>query len=146
MKTHNLKLDAKYFDDVKSGKKNFEIRKNNDFNVGDILELKLYHKKAGYLHAFKAIDSNKLETGSSTYYEQVSESKADTIRVKVLNIIPSDEYNNFEESIKGIPQSIKWANSYHETYIKTINGVLNDYFSVEKLPDDYVVLGIEVTK
>ena len=45
MKTHELKLEIKYFDDVKSGKKNFEIRKNDrDFQVGDILELKAYVK------------------------------------------------------------------------------------------------------
>ncbi|WP_223804626.1 DUF3850 domain-containing protein [Lactococcus protaetiae] len=29
MKTHELKLDIKYFDDVKSGKMNFNVRKND---------------------------------------------------------------------------------------------------------------------
>lgn len=40
MKIHELKLDTKYFDDVASGKKTFEIRKNDrQFQVGDVLAL-----------------------------------------------------------------------------------------------------------
>lgn len=40
MKVHELRLDTKFFDDVASGKKTFEIR-NNDrgFRVGDVLAL-----------------------------------------------------------------------------------------------------------
>lgn len=37
---HQLKIDSKYFEDVVSGKKTFEIRKNDrDFMVGDFLAL-----------------------------------------------------------------------------------------------------------
>ncbi|WKT14748.1 hypothetical protein P9166_13765 [Lactococcus lactis] len=71
---------------------------------------------------------------------------ADTIKAKILNVVSADEYNNFQESVNGIPQSIKWANSYQETYIRTINEVLKDYFSTDRLPNDYVILGIEVVK
>ncbi|WP_212746597.1 DUF3850 domain-containing protein [Lactococcus raffinolactis] len=40
MKIHELKLDTEFFDDVKLGKKNFEIRKNDrNFEVGDTLHL-----------------------------------------------------------------------------------------------------------
>lgn len=40
MKIHELKLDTFYFDDVKSGLKTFEIRKNDrDYQVGDLLSL-----------------------------------------------------------------------------------------------------------
>lgn len=43
MKVHELKLDTKYFEDAKSGKKNFEIRKNDrGYQIGDVLELKAY--------------------------------------------------------------------------------------------------------
>lgn len=136
MKTHELKLDIKYFDDVKSGKKNFEIRKNDrDFQVGDILKLKAWDNSLRQ-YAFKKKDKKWHSYGRLT----------DTIKVKILNVIPADEYNNFQESVNGIPQSIKWANSYQETYIKTINGVLNDYFSTDRLPDGYVILGIEVVE
>lgn len=39
--THELKILPQYFDDVASGKKNFEIRKaDRDFKVGDFLILK----------------------------------------------------------------------------------------------------------
>lgn len=134
MKTHELKLDIKYFDDVKSGKKNFEIRKNDrDFQVGDILELKAWDSSLEQ-YSFKTKD------GKWNSYGRL----ADTIKVKILNVVPADEYNKFHEYVNGIPQSIKWANSYQETYIKTINEVLKDYFSTDRLPDGYVIIGIEV--
>lgn len=39
--THWLKIQPQYFNEVISGKKNFEIRKNDrDFRVGDTLLLK----------------------------------------------------------------------------------------------------------
>lgn len=39
-KTHSIRLAAMYFDDVKSGKKTFELRKNDrGYKEGDILEL-----------------------------------------------------------------------------------------------------------
>lgn len=38
---HELKIYPKYFEDVTSGKKTFEVRKNDrNFQVGDILTLK----------------------------------------------------------------------------------------------------------
>lgn len=136
MKIHELKLDIKYFDDVKSGKKNFEVRKNDrDFQVGDILKMKVWGSSLGQ-HAFKKKDEKWHSYGRL----------ADTIKAKILNVVLADEYNNFQESVNGIPQSIKWANSYQETYIKTINGVLKEYFSTDRLPDDYVILGIEVVE
>ncbi|MBZ5980054.1 DUF3850 domain-containing protein [Leuconostoc gasicomitatum] len=40
MRIQDLKLDTKYFDDVNSGLKTFEIRKNDrDYQVGDVLAL-----------------------------------------------------------------------------------------------------------
>ena len=37
---HQLKIDSKYFEDVASGKKTFEVRNNDrDFHVGDFLAL-----------------------------------------------------------------------------------------------------------
>ncbi len=40
---HELKIIPKYFEDVKSGKKNFEIRKDDrDYKVGDLITLKEY--------------------------------------------------------------------------------------------------------
>jgi len=41
VKLHSLKIVPSYFDDVSSGKKKFEIRKNDrDFLVGDLLNLR----------------------------------------------------------------------------------------------------------
>ncbi|MDF2608971.1 MAG: hypothetical protein K0R92_445 [Lachnospiraceae bacterium] len=40
MNTHRIKTLSQYFRDVKSGKKNFELRKNDrDYKVGDIVIL-----------------------------------------------------------------------------------------------------------
>lgn len=45
MKTHELKLLTKYFKDVQSGLKTFELRNNDrDFQVGDTLILKEYYQ------------------------------------------------------------------------------------------------------
>ena len=41
--THFLKINPEYFDDVKSGRKTFEVRKfDRDFNLYDILVLNEY--------------------------------------------------------------------------------------------------------
>jgi len=43
MKTHMLKIHSQYFYDVKSGRKTFEIRKNDRlFKAGDLLFLSMY--------------------------------------------------------------------------------------------------------
>lgn len=43
MNTHELKILPRWFEDVLTGKKNFEIRRNDrDFKVGDYLLLKEY--------------------------------------------------------------------------------------------------------
>jgi len=40
MKVHDLKIEEKYFKEVLSGNKTFEIRKNDrDFRVGELVEL-----------------------------------------------------------------------------------------------------------
>ena len=45
MTVHELKLATDYFSDVRSGKKNFEIReKERDFNVGDKLIMHAFGK------------------------------------------------------------------------------------------------------
>ena len=45
-KTHELKTETEYFNEVVSGNKNFELRKNDrDFKVGDYLMLQDYNKE-----------------------------------------------------------------------------------------------------
>lgn len=40
---HELKIIPKYFEDIKSGNKNFELRKDDrDYKVGDLITLKEY--------------------------------------------------------------------------------------------------------
>ncbi len=131
MKTHELKLDINYFEDVKSGLKNFEIRKNDrDFQVGDILELKIF-------------DGGKYQYFNEEIltYLDCRESRADTIKVKVLEIFRPEQINRDLEIIKGG----EYATNLHiSLFLKGILNVLKDYFKTDKVPDDYVVLGIEV--
>lgn len=45
MNTHELKIAPRWFEDVQSGRKNFEIRRNDrDFKVGDYLLLKEWER------------------------------------------------------------------------------------------------------
>ena len=122
MKTHELKLDTRYFDKVKSGLKNFEIRKNDrDFQVGDILELKKYksYKNGKKPHYVRTDGESKFKTHNPE--------RADTIKVKVLDIFRAERINRDLEIIN-----------------KGVLNVLKNYFNNEKVPDDYVVMAIEV--
>lgn len=48
MSSHQLKIQSKYFNDVVSGLKTFEIRKNDrNFKVGDILNLEEIQEDGG---------------------------------------------------------------------------------------------------
>jgi hypothetical protein len=45
---HELKIWPRYFDDVESGVKKFEVRKDDrNFEVGDVLKLREYDKATG---------------------------------------------------------------------------------------------------
>lgn len=140
MKTHELKLDIKYFDDVKSGKKNFEIRKNDrDFQVGDILELKKVSWFLKFLVPIRyaiSIMTNRRQAYLDKDNIPCVESKADTIKVKVLEIFGWDVVSEPDDN-KSMFDSITTLE---------IKEVLNDYFSTDRLPDGYVILGIEVVK
>ena len=135
MKTHELKLDIKYFDDVKSGKKKFEIRKNDrDFVVGDILDLKAWDSSLGQ-YAFKKKDEKWHSYGRL----------ADTIKVKVVDIIiPKDWWSILNKfGINNGPVMTKHGFMFLPKEVLT---VLEDYFYSDRLPDGHVVLGIEVLK
>lgn len=130
MKTHELKLDTKFFDDVKSGKKNFEIRKNDrDFENGDILVLKRYFRQQG---SYVVIDNHLLSTDSK---------HADTIKVKVKSIIKA-EYWNMD---KNFTDPLIFEDKMEFKYgLVGVTKVLEEYFGSEEVPDGYIVMGIEV--
>jgi len=53
MKIHELKTLPEYYNEVKSGRKTFEARLDDrGFEVGDILQLDLYHPATGYAGVF----------------------------------------------------------------------------------------------
>jgi ASC-1-like (ASCH) protein len=142
MKTHELKLDIKYFDDVKSGKKNFEIRKNDrDFQVGDVLQLKAY-ENGMYRHTIQREVRGK---GFEDWTRASSAEQADTIKVKVVDIIiPKDWWSILNKfGINNDPVMTKSGFMFSPKEVLT---VLEDYFSTDRLPDGYVILGVEVVK
>ena len=149
MKTHELKLDIKYFDDVKSGKKNFEIRKNDrDFKAGDILEL----RKISWLEKFLvpirfaiAVMTGKRQTYLDNNDNPCVISKADTIKAKINYILSADEINEGSEFMGGDDTAHATVNG-QLLVLSEIEKVLNDYFHKDRLPDNYVLLGIEVVK
>ncbi|MFP7215891.1 DUF3850 domain-containing protein [Lactococcus garvieae] len=136
MKTHELKLDIKYFDEVKSGKKNFEIRKNDrDFKVGDILVLKAFNE--GF-YAQKGSSWHTMGSDCCFYTEE----QADTIKVKVVSVLKPRTVNAKKYYGRG------WKAEDSSVYISnfTVIDVLKEYFHTNHLPNDHVVLGIEVVE
>lgn len=131
MSKHELKLDSKFFDDVKSGKKNFEIR-NNDrgFEIGDILELKSYSPQTNSYVVDSHLYSNK-----SDY--------ADTVKVKVLDIFKPEQINPDLKIVNGREYVM---NLHIALFLKGVSNVLKNYFNTDKVPDDYVVMAIEVAE
>ena len=135
MTTHELKLDIRYFDDVASGKKNFEIRKNDrDFQVGDILKLKAWDGKA-----YVRWDKDLPEYPD---WNRTLEENADTITAEVTWI------KNQKEIDADINRRVINGTEFGDPawYWRDVKKVLCDYFHTDRLPDDYVVLGIEVIK
>ncbi|ATY87920.1 DUF3850 domain-containing protein [Lactococcus lactis] len=140
MKTHELKLDIKYFDDVKSGKKNFEIRKNDrDFQVGDILELKAWEKDSFVFWRTTSSENHE------DYWQTCLKEKADTIKVKVIDIILPKAWWSILNKF-GINNGPVMTKSSFMFSPKEVLTVLEGYFSTDRLPDDYVILGIEVVE
>lgn len=140
MKTHELKLDVIYFDDVKSGKKNFEIRKNDrDYQVGDILELKAFVPELKtYVMWGEVIDPLK-HFEMSHGYISCAEKDADLIKVIVKEVVAAEELNRgeWDDSTLAAMQDIDWY---------AVVAVLLDYFESYKMSDDHVLMKVEVVK
>lgn len=159
MKIHKLKLDNDYFNDVESGIKNFEIRKNDrGFQVGDILELKRYNSELGYLRIVEFFCADEPVKGGvlkEGFLEQCEEDEADTIKVKVICILSALEVNEGIDFMNYNPKvslfedealpflKAGWRNNWNYDYFLN---VLKEYFHMNCLPEDYVVLGIEVIR
>lgn len=86
MKVHELKLNTAYYDDVKTGLKTFEIRKNDrDFKVGDVLSLTRW-SEGTYLKSEKSPSPNSVFTGYSVNTYPANIREADTILMEVTYI------------------------------------------------------------
>lgn len=137
-RTLTLKQAPKYFEEVKSKIKGFEIRKNDrGYRVGDILELKKFDKEHGYLRSFKALTLNKGTIGVDIYHEECDEAEADTIKVKVKEVVTADELNfgDWDDDTLEKMQAFSWPK---------VMEVMVDFFDTDTLPADYVLLDIEV--
>lgn len=138
MKIHELKLDVKYFDEVKNGTKNFEIRKNDrDFQVGDIMILKAFMPGLKTFVKWGEIIDPLNDYRMSHNYMSCAEKEADTIKVKIVEIMSWDQLSESDDE--------KSMFSLEEVNTQ-IKQVLKDYFKVDRLPKGFVILGIEVVK
>lgn len=132
MTTHELKLDVRYFDDVKSGKKNFDIRNNDrDFKVGDILELKMFDGSDYVVDV--GVHGNP--------YMPVDKELADKIKVRIKWM--SRHLDNYNKLLEDAGLSFS---SESVGLTLAIESVINDYFHTNKLHDGYVVLGVDLVK
>ncbi|MFD2254004.1 DUF3850 domain-containing protein [Lactococcus formosensis subsp. bovis] len=143
MKIHKLKLDIKYFEDEKSGKKNFVIRKNDrDYQVGDILELKAYVGQGSAeeegLDVGYAWTEHLFEEGHDIW-ENCEGELADTFKVKVKEVIKTEQLNqrDWDDETLESMWNINWPN---------VMEVLVEYFDTEQMPVDYVLMEVEVVK
>lgn len=145
MKTHELKLDVKYFDEVKDGNKNFEIRKNDrDFKVGDILELKAFMSGLKTFVKWGEIIDPLNDYRMSHNYMSCAEKEADTLKVRVTWMI--DTFENTNKWKAAIKYLMNESNEKADDTAEKISEVLEKYFHTNHLPNDHVVLGIEVVK
>lgn len=136
MKIHELKLDIKYFDEVKNGNKCFEIRKNDrDYQIGDVLELKAYknYKNDKKSHYIRHENDSVLKT--------YNPDRADTIKVKVTLVITAEKYN---EKCDFTDPTILENELDYKFGVRGTQKVLKEYFGTERLLNDYVLLKTEV--
>ena len=136
MTAHELKLDIKYFDDVKNGKKNFEIRKNDrNYKVGDILELRAFDVESGEYQIFEKSMSWDYESDWEFAFKEM----ADTVKVKVIDIYKHNQINN---RLKILNYGVVEQGSF----ISNVLNILKNHFNTDKVPDDYIVMIIEVVE
>ena len=91
MKIHELKLDTEFFDDVKSGKKNFEIRKNDrNFEVGDTLFL---FASGSCCHYCNGVSFKRFYEGTCSGWMNAYKNEADCLKAKVLEIYNAEQIN-----------------------------------------------------
>lgn len=132
VKEHTLKLDVRFWELVKSGVKNFEIRKDDrGFKVGDVLKLK----------AFKTYKNGKkphyIRHEGETILKTYNPDRADTITAKLIAVCDSEtwERSTATHDRTGYPVGVDY---------RAVSKILASYFHTDHLPEGYVVLRIEV--
>ncbi|MDN5440088.1 MAG: DUF3850 domain-containing protein [Lactococcus lactis] len=133
MKVHDLKLDTKFYDDVKSGKKNFEIRKNDrDYEVEDILKLHMWHSESGIEGYSKVLSFD--ENTKIRNITKVDMDKSDTVTKVVISIWTLGDMFNEAGYVDELESAINL--DYYER-------ILADYFESDALPEGYVLMRTE---
>ena len=139
MKIHELKLDTEFFDDVKLGKKNFEIRKNHrNFEVGDTLHLFASGSCCNYCDG---VSYKRFYKGNCSGWSNVYKNEADCLKAKVLAIYSAEQIN---PDLDIVNSKNYVANLHVVFFLKDVSNVLKNYFQANKLPEEYVVMVIEV--
>lgn len=122
VKVHQIRLLTKYFDDVLSGKKSFELRKNDrDYKVGDILEMTEFKdgKNTGrmarmivtyFLDGFTGIEDGYCILGTAPMNEDGKEPQRDDAK----KIKPLEPIRPEFPSLKNNDQRKEWLRNYKE--------------------------------
>lgn len=143
MKIHELKLDTKYFEDAKSGKKNFVIRKNDrDYQVGDILKKHAWdsnRKKYARKNPNPEIGWQTIMLEGDGNIVPLTAEYSDSITQKVKEVITAEQLNqgDWDDETLEAMRNINWPN---------VMEVLVDYFDTDHMPDDYVLMEVKVIK
>ena len=122
VKVHQIRLLTKHFDDVLSGKKSFELRKNDrDYKVGDILEMTEFKdgKNTGrmarmivtyFLDGFTGIEDGYCILGTAPMNEDGKEPQRDDAK----KIKPLEPIRPEFPSLKNNDQRKEWLRNYKE--------------------------------
>lgn len=133
MRVHELKLDTQFFDDVKSGKKNFDIRENNqEYCVGDIVIL---FASGRCCHYCDGTSYKRYYNGNCSGWMNVYKHEADTIKVKITGLWTLETMFTEDGYVNDIEDSID---------LDMYENNLDDVFKTDSLPLGYVVMATEV--
>jgi len=143
MTIHSIKLNSIYFPDVKSGKKNYEIRKNDrDYKVGDRLMLHNYvpkgvMKRDPFSESDEEVMCYYIQTIPNTGVIHHAEPNGLTDRIQAVITAVIQPEHDVLETLKG-DDDIARINMIE------VQKTIKEYLGTDHLPDDYVILGIEV--
>ena len=90
MKLHELKIKEEYLEDIKSGKKTFELRKNDrDYQVGDLIHFVEVYRDIMLIGGIPAFDIVKNKTATKEYTREFKDYEKNLFEITyILKNVP----------------------------------------------------------